>query len=422
MEYKVNNLLYAAGPDMRNTIRTDVTLTEPVNVQALEKAVQTAAVRFPYYAVKLVRNGSEYRMVDNQLPFVISPNGKTVTLGTEESNDHLVAFAYDGCSLYVDSCHFITDGNSAFPFLKTILYYYLSTLHPDETFDTKTIALAGSKVPEAEMEDDPYPDELLPEFPLGVMARPAGVFTLSGQPQGYEHMKEWTSFAFRISQHDLMTYVSSVDGSPVSFIAALMYQAISQCHPENHLPVVCGVQHQFRKALHKPFSHLCHVKIVPVIYPDSMKDRDMEWLNTVTRGKLIIGADEANDVLTINEHIRNEKQIRNMPLSQKHVHMRKAVLDGIGTNTFEVSYTGRVLWSGLDKYITNLIPYLDLTLSGGLTIEIFSVHDIFSVNIMQRSADRRYVDRFAELLEKSHLAFTEEASVHFELCGFKLPE
>ena len=42
MEYKVNNLLYAAGPDMLNTIRTDVTLTEPVNVQALEKAVQTA--------------------------------------------------------------------------------------------------------------------------------------------------------------------------------------------------------------------------------------------------------------------------------------------------------------------------------------------------------------------------------------------
>ena len=153
-----------------------------------------------------------------------------------------------------------------------------------------------------------------------------------------------------------------------------------------------------------------------------MKNKDIEWLNTVTRGKLIIGADDENDILTVNEHIRNEKRIRSMPLSQKHSHMRKAVLDGIGTNTFEVSYTGHVPWSGLDKYITNLIPYLDLTLSGGLTIEIFSVHDIFSVNIMQRSADRRYVDRFAELLEKSHLTFTEEASVHFELCGFKLPE
>ena len=422
MEYRVNNLLYAAGPDLRNTIRTGITLTEPVNKQVLEKAVRTAAVRFPYYAVKLVRNGSEYRMVENQRPFVISPDGKAVTLGTEESHDHLVAFAYDGCSLYVDSSHFIMDGNGEFQFVKMILYYYLSALHPDKTFDTKTIALAGSEVPDAEMEDDPYPDELLPESPLGVVARPENVFTLRNQPQGYEHMDEWTSFVFRIRQHDLMDYASSVDGSPVSFIASLMYQAISQCHPDNQQPLVCGVQHQFRKALKKPFSHLCHVKIVPVVYPDSMKNKDIEWLNTVTRGKLIIGADDENDILTVNEHIRNEKRIRSMPLSQKHSHMRKAVLDGIGTNTFEVSYTGRVPWSGLDRYITDLIPYLDLTLSGGLTIEIFSVHDIFSVNIMQRSADRRYVDRFAELLEKSHLAFTEEASVHFELCGFKLPE
>lgn len=61
-------------------------------------------------------------MVENQRPFVISPDGKAVTLGTEESHDHLVAFAYDGCSLYVDSSHFIMDGNGEFQFVKMILY------------------------------------------------------------------------------------------------------------------------------------------------------------------------------------------------------------------------------------------------------------------------------------------------------------
>ncbi len=46
----------------------------------------------------------------------------------------------------------------------------------------------------------------------------------------------------------------------------------------------------------------------------------------------------------VNEHIRNDRMIRNMDLSQKQEYMKKAVLKGIGTNTFEISYTGRVSW------------------------------------------------------------------------------
>ena len=220
---------------------------------------------------------------------------------------------------------------------------------------------------------------------------------------------------FRIRQADLMAYASSTDGSPATFIASLMYQAIAACHPENHLPVVCGMQHQFRKALNKPLSHMCHVSIIPIIYPDSLRQWDIGWLNTIARGKLIIGADDANDILTINAHIRNETVIRNMSLSRKHAYMRNVILDGIGTNTFEVSYTGRVAWSGLDKYIVNVVPYFDLTLSGGLSIEIFSANDSFCVNIMQRSGDRRYVDRFADLLTENGMSYTAEDPAHFSL-------
>ena len=193
-------------------------------------------------------------------------------------------------------------------------------------------------------------------------------------------MDDWTSFVLRINQKDLMAFASSLDGSPATFIASLMYQSIIQCHPENRLPLVCGMQHQFRKALGKPFSHLCHVNVVPIIYPDRLKKWGIERLNTAARGQLILGADNQNDILTVNAHIRNEKMIRDMSLSRKHDYMRKVVLDGIGTNTFEVSYTGRVPWSGLDKYITNVVPYFDLTLSGGISIEIFQL-EMCSVSI-----------------------------------------
>ena len=101
--------------------------------------------------------------------------------------------------------------------------------------------------------------------------------------------------------------------------------------------------------------------------------------------------------------------------------MRKVVLDGIGTNTFEVSYTGRVPWSGLDKYVTNVVPYVDMTLSGGISIEIFSVGDVFSVNIMQRNGNRQYVDRFTALLEEKGVVYIAEEPEHFQLSGIQLP-
>ena len=422
MNSKVNNLIYAAGTDMINTHRTAVTLKEPVNPFFLEKALDKAAVRFPFFSVKLKRQGEEYVLEPNPLPFVLSPEGSTVTLGTAESNYHLFAFAWEGRRFYMDGSHFITDGNGLVPFLKTILYYYLSFQHPHECFDTKQIALAGEPVPDEEADDDPYPKAMLPENPMGSLSRPEQIFMLEDQPKGYESMAGWTSFRFLIPQKELMAFVSSIDGSPASFVASLLYKAITKLHPENRLPIVCGMQHQFRKALGRPLSHLCHVNVVPMVYPDRMREANLERLNTISRGILILRASDDNDMLTVNEHIRNERMIRGMTMAQKHEYMRKAILDGIGKNTYEVSYTGRVPWSGLDRYIENVAPYLDMTLSGGISVEIFSVGEVFSVNIMQRNDDSRYTDAFCELLRENRIQYTAEKPERFRLCGFQLPD
>ncbi len=422
MGYRVNNLLYAAGSDLINTIRVCVTLNEPIYAPALEKALKTAAVRFPYFSVKLVRRGETLILERNPLPFVVSPGGRTLTLGTEESNHHLFAFAYDGCRLFVDGSHFITDGNGMFPFLKTVLYYYLSALHPDEKFDTGGIALSVSEIPDAEADDYPYPEEPVETEPLGSISRPEKLFMLPDQPQGYENMGGWTSFLFRIRQREMMAYVSSIDGSPATFIASLMYRVIAELYPENRLPLVCGMQHQFRKALGRPYSHMCHVNVIPMVYPDSLRGMDIETLNTIARGMLILRADDANDILTVNEHVRNEAMIRGLPLSQKHDYMRSVIRKGIGKNTFEVSYTGRVPWSGLDKYVENVFPAFDMTLSGGLSIEIFSFGEYFSINIMQRNGDTRYADRFAVKLDENGIAYEAAPPERFSLCGFCLPD
>ena len=147
---------------------------------------------------------------------MISPGGRAVTLGTEGSRFHLFAFAYDGCRLYADTSHFLTDGNGKFPFLRSVLYEYLTSLHPGGAFDAEAAALPGNAGPEAG--SDPYPEEPLPEAPIGKLTRPAEVFILPDMPRGYEQKSAWTSFVFRIRQKELMAYASGVDGSPATFV------------------------------------------------------------------------------------------------------------------------------------------------------------------------------------------------------------
>ena len=421
MEYRVNNLIYAAGDELHNTIRTRIKMTEPINSNALRKAVDTAVKRYPYFSVKPVRKGEEYVLVYNDAPLTVTPNGKAIPLGGEESNWHLFAAAYDNDLIYLDTSHFLTDGNGLFPFIKTLLYCYLHILHPEEEFDTANIALPGSDIPADEADDHPFPEEIIKTMPLGSNKRPKDVFVPEDQPKGYESRDKWTSFRLKIKQKDMMRYASSVDGSPSTFIASVMYRAIADIHPETKLPIVCGMQHQYRKALKKPFSHLCHVNIIPIVYQDKMRSKDIELLNTMARGTVIIRADDANDLISVNKLIENEIKIKDFTLLQKHKYMKEFLLNEIGKNTFEVSYTGRVSFCGLDKYITDFTPVLDMSLSGGISIEIFSIRDDFCVNIMQRNDDERYTKKFIEILAEKGIECIADRPEHFEINDFVLP-
>ena len=113
--------------------------------------------------------------------------------------------------------------------------------------------------------------------------------------------------------------------------------------------------------------------------------------------------------------------LKEIVLSNKREFMKNEVLDQIGQNTFEISYTGRVPWCGLDKYIVSVSPYLDMTLSGGISIEIFSTGDCFTVNYMQRSADMKYLDRVGDLLKENQIPHIMGSPVHFEISSVSMP-
>lgn len=206
--------MYATGKDLHGTIRTGIVLTEPVHAGALRKAADLAIKRYPYFSVKLVRRGEEYVMIHNDAPLPITDGGRAIPLGGPESNGHLFALAYDNKRLYIDTSHFVTDGNGKFPFIKTLLYCYLHIIHPDAEFDTSGIAMPGSGVPFDEADDYPFPDKPFNVKPLGSDYHHDEIFIFDDQPQGYENRDLWTSFRIKAHQKDMMKYASSGTEAP----------------------------------------------------------------------------------------------------------------------------------------------------------------------------------------------------------------
>ena len=81
MEYKVNNLFYSVGPDFLNTLRSRLEMTEPVNEEALRKALDLAISRYPYFSVKLERKDENYVLAYNPEPIPIISGGRSIGRG-----------------------------------------------------------------------------------------------------------------------------------------------------------------------------------------------------------------------------------------------------------------------------------------------------------------------------------------------------
>ncbi|MCR5121546.1 MAG: hypothetical protein K6B74_03900 [Ruminococcus sp.] len=62
-----------------------------------------------------------------------------------------------------------------------------------------------------------------------------------------------------------------------------------------------------------------------------------------------------------------------------------------------------------------------MTLSGGISAEIFSVNGSFTVTLMQRNSDKTYSERISGLLKEQNIPHTMGEPRSFEISPISLP-
>ena len=419
MNYKPIPLFYAANEHFKNTLRFAVEFNDTIDPAALKYAVEQVRIRYPYFSVKVERDGEELVLAENNLPFVIAAGEKPVCLNCEESNGHLLAFAWKDRTLWVDISHFICDGNGLAPIVKTLVYYYAEKRYNVNDIDTEYIRLVTDEIKEDEYLY-PFPDAPIScENALELKPKEYDPFLFDDELFDDEGQY---AYNLQIKQKELMKYAKSNDGSPVSFVSVMLFKALTEFCPDTEKDIVFQIPHEYRGVLGRPLSHDCLARVFKAKLTAKDRNKRVEMLNTFVRGQVILGCEESADIAAVNGLVQLSAYMQNLSLEAKKQAMIGLVSKSYDKNTFGVSYTGNISWGGLEKYISDIHIYAgENDRHDTLSIVLFTLGDKFSLCVMQPGKNPAFVEALRDTFARHGIDCKLVSEERFQLADYVLP-
>ena len=119
-------VLNLSDPENHSTMGAFLTLKDPVDGEILRSAVEALRMRFPYFYVRAACGETDGTIAPNDLPMTVRNTWDPVSFNTEASNFHLAAWKYEGRRLAFEISHALADGAGMLPYIRSVLYLYLS--------------------------------------------------------------------------------------------------------------------------------------------------------------------------------------------------------------------------------------------------------------------------------------------------------
>lgn len=404
-------------------VRVRVTMNDDVKGDVLNGAVQRAIKRYPYYAVRVtVDDDGGYVLKPNSRPIYVGPTqAKTLALGSEAVNRHLVFVDYEGCDIYFNIHHTLTGGIGLVELIKTTLYEYMSEAYSIR-LPADDIRMADSPLLDGETD---YPDinRLSQQYAPKSYRGGDGYSMNADYMEAYMNPKNAGDFYFTIDipKASLMDYCKRVGGSPTSVLTVLMTKMMYRVLPEDADGVVAGIIYNFRDEVGCPVTYRDMVHSIYVPFSRQQASLRVQELNTLTRQAMReqarpeYGLAELQRITTDYLHTDElptlaEKQQYNMQHS-RYVSCPRA--------TFGISYFGRQLsWGALTAYISAVHSISE----GHLMLEMIPVGNKFCISFYQVLSSQKYIGAFIALLAQEGLVCELSGPLMKNLPGVELPE
>ena len=385
------------------TVRLHLRLDEPIRPDAMRKALDLTAKRYPYFCVSLKRNEREAYYVRNDSPVALLHTDQMITLGSEDTNGQIWAVCYSEEHLYLDFFHGRADGTGMYRVLATLLYYYFHELYG--LTDSSGIRTLETPMTNVETAD---PLEAFPLIDLSTLQIPPLPRALNlmeslglerGEGKGYIRK-------LSIPEDVLIPFIKGNDASPGILACVLMARAIERVIPEHTLPIINHYVINARPMLNAPDTfHNCLGRAL-LDFSDAIRRMPLDKQCTAYRGKTILQSDESTVRKLLTVSASNSQRILDLPdFDAKVMAARRSMENAFSAFSYTVSYVGRWAYPQLGEHIRE---FWTETPGGPFPLlELSAINGNVYISMIQTFREDVYYQVFLKELEENGITVNE---------------
>ena len=408
--YRLDNAakVFPSVTSKRNSsvFRFAAILTQPVDPQALQQAVDKVMPRYPMFAVRM-RKGIFWNYFDDNTQSVLveeEVSSPCRRFNTIQDRGYLIRVLYGGHRLSLEMFHALTDGSGAIEFFKSILFYYFeatgATIEPEGK-----IKLCHEAPSDKEVEDSfaKYYNPIYSE-----QTRNPRSFHIRGV--AYDDERN-SAIHGQLNGQALNQVAKKYGGSITAYLAALLLICIYQSRSQQRnlkKPIVIAVPVNLRKAFpSETLRNFFNVVNVGAYMDETMT---LEKLVPLMQEMLLQKTNPTYLQSSINNNVKFERHIASkfVPLFVKNFFVRLG-FDHLSDSKKTITLTnlGQVaLPAGMDELVEQLEILAYPTQKSPMACGVMSYNNRLTINFIKNIIETDIIQAFF-----SHLATVEGLEV-----------
>lgn len=404
-------MLYMSTPEHPNTMCVITRLKEPIDGDILQSVIQELSVRFPYFYVKAVVRDNDVYPEPNPLPMTVRNTWDPIAFNSAQSNYHLAAWKYEGTRVALEISHSLTDGAGVFPYVKSVLYLYL-TRKTGEALDPEGIRLPKEAIPESET-GNPFAALDIDGAKEPLYIKPTVEDFLRIKAEG--DLTPQVHYV-KLKESQLIEYCRDFDGSPNAMIAVMFARAARKYDPDNEKTVSVSVAIDHKAMLGLYDNYRMFANVIELDFPKSRSLNDLMKSCTMARGQMMLQAQPENSLWAMKQRKLTYAKLGQLPLEIKLGAIAKSA--GMPRWTFSVSYVNSRSFGSLDPYIEGLSVVADPGVFD-IGCEISCINHHFFLTIIQSFTADRFVELFLRELSSVGIDCEVLRKEPLHLCGIE---
>ncbi|WP_311407660.1 hypothetical protein [Liquorilactobacillus uvarum] len=387
-----------------------IRLTENIDQQLLQRAVNLSLQRFPYFTSKLIEKNSVYCLARNDLPVIVAETDELRELGSRNVNEHLIDIIFKAENIFISYHHAITDGKGIKPFIETILYYY---------FALKTRTLPS--IDEVSKNDEPLkPGELLEPFENFQQGKEEKQKIPQINHNGHQLLEskhdelgnKSCRYELIIDQNDFIHFAKTHNASLAIALAIMLQQAVRKAYPYTELPIVANMASDLRQgAVHKNSFRNCVGSIALACDTNILNDKDFTVLATKYRKLIQEHKQPASLKADIAKMIHLFDKLDSLKTHEAKQEMF-SFFDKMIINSFILSYSGQTKLGNFEKYIDEMHTYMSGT--KGLSVQVLATNGKIFVDMQQSFNSNVYCETLSQILDEYGINHKASEGIMFE--------